>query len=86
MSPQFPPQSARPLTAEHYRRAAEELRRLASKIDHAAAIAHGSDAEPRDRARLTQAIHRASLYAQSLSERHRRFGKLADPRNERGKQ
>lgn len=68
-------QSARPLTVEHYRRAAEELRRLASKIDHAAAIAHGGDAEPRDKARLTQILHRTSLYAQSLSERHRRFGR-----------
>lgn len=73
--PQFSRQASRSMTPEHYRRAAEELRRLASRIDHAAAIAHGGDATPRDAARLTQIIHRASLYAQSLSERHRRFGR-----------
>ncbi len=73
--PQFTRQSARPLTAEHYRRAAESLRRLASKIDYAAAIAHGGDATPRDTARLTQILHRTSIHAQSLSQRHRRFGR-----------
>jgi hypothetical protein len=73
--PQFTRQASRSMTADHYRRAAEELRRLASRIDHAAAIAHGSDATPRDAARLTQVLHRTSIYAQSLSERHRRFGR-----------
>ena len=71
--PSFARQSQRSMTAEHYRRAADELRRLASKIAYAAAVAHGSLATARDAGRLTQAIHRTSLYAQRLSERHRRF-------------
>lgn len=76
--PTFTRRTARPLTAESYRRAEEELVSMASKIAHAAVVAHAPDALPRDKARLTQAIHRLSLYAQQLSARHRRNGKLAD--------
>lgn len=69
--PQFIRQSARPLTAESYQREAARLRALAENIASAARIAHSVTAAPRDRARLTRAIHELAMSAKRLSARHR---------------
>lgn len=69
--PQFTRQGSRPLTAAAYHSAGEKARWLADRVIHAARMAHYPAASPRDKQRLTQAIHSLSMHCRRFSERHR---------------
>lgn len=60
------PYTPPPPQPRHYRRAAENLRRLAERIDQ-----HADATDPRSRGSLTSAIHGLATLARTLSERHR---------------
>ena len=68
--PQFAKQSTQPLTAEGYRHAAAKLEALAQNVGTAARMAHSVNAGPRDRARLTRAIHALANASRALARRH----------------
>ena len=65
--PQFTDQRSRPLSSRHYAAAVRRARELIDAIER-----NSSAVEPRDKAKLTQAIHNLAMHARRLSERHRR--------------
>lgn len=79
--PQFSRQSSRPLTPTGY---LASVRRILELLDVIHAYALIPPTTPRDRARLTRAIHGLSLAAQSLSRRHRRLPHIEDLRRTDG--
>ena len=64
--PEFSKQSARPLSAEHYRRAAVRAKELAAIIS----LLRDPQTDT-ERAQLTRAIHDLAMHARRLSAHHR---------------
>lgn len=72
MSARFTRQSAQPLRQAHYLAAVRRARELCDVIER-----NCGAVEPRDKAKLTQAIHNLAMHARTLSDRHRR--RLQEP-------